>query len=73
MSGPSTPVISRFRTFYDGVGGFFPLSDSFQALSYESLHVDRSTFWLTATLAKPNLPCSPSASCRQPDRPKGIH
>jgi hypothetical protein len=46
----------RFRTFYDGVGGFFPLSDSFQALSYESLHVDRSTFWLTATLAKPNLP-----------------
>lgn len=46
----------RFRTFYDGVGGFFPLSDSFQALSSESLHVDRSTFWITATLAKPNLP-----------------
>jgi hypothetical protein len=46
----------RFRTFYDGVGGFFPLSDSFQALGSESLHVDRGSFWINATLAKPDLP-----------------
>jgi hypothetical protein len=45
-----------FRTFYDGVGGFFPLSDSFQTLSYEQLHVDRGSFWINATLAKPDLP-----------------
>jgi hypothetical protein len=46
----------RFRTFYDGVGGFFPLADSFQTLSPEQLHVDRGSFWFNATLAKPNLP-----------------
>lgn len=45
-----------FRTFYDGVGGFFPLSDSFQALGHQSLHVDRGSFWINATLAKPDLP-----------------
>lgn len=45
-----------FRTFYDGVGGFFPLSDTFEALSYEQLRVDRGSFWFNATLAKPNLP-----------------
>ena len=45
-----------FRTFYDGVGGFFPLSDSFQKLSYEQLHVDRGSFWINATLAKPDRP-----------------
>ena len=46
----------KFRTFYDGVGGFFPLADSFQALGNEHLHVDRGSFWITTTLAKPNLP-----------------
>jgi hypothetical protein len=46
----------RFRTFYDGVGGFFPMSDTFQVLSPESLHVDRGSFWATATLAKPGAP-----------------
>jgi hypothetical protein len=45
-----------FRTFYDGVGGFFPLSDSFQTLSHEQLHVDRGSFWINATLAKPDRP-----------------
>ena len=45
-----------FRTFYDGVGGFFPLADSFQAFSSERLHVDRGSFWVNATLAKPDLP-----------------
>jgi hypothetical protein len=46
----------RFRTFYDGVGGFFPLADQFQAFSPESLHVDRSTFWVDTKLARPNAP-----------------
>jgi len=46
----------RFRTFYDGVGGFFPLADQFQAFSPESLHVDRSTFWADLKLARPNAP-----------------
>ena len=45
-----------FRTFYDGVGGFFPLADKFQAMSPEQLHVDRGAFWLTATLALPDRP-----------------
>jgi len=45
-----------FRTFYDGVGGFFPLNDSFQKLSYEQLHVDRGSFWVSATLNKPDRP-----------------
>jgi len=46
----------QFRTFYDGVGGFFPLADTFQKLSYEQLHVDRGSFWFKATLAKPDRP-----------------
>jgi len=46
----------RFRTFYDGVGGFFPLADTFQAMSPQSLHVDRGAFWIEGKLAKPNCP-----------------
>jgi len=46
----------RFRTFYDGVGGFFPLADQFQAFDPESLHVDRSSFWATLKLAKDTGP-----------------
>jgi hypothetical protein len=46
----------RFRTFYDGVGGFFPLADKFQALSGQSLHVDRGSFWAEAKLARPDAP-----------------
>lgn len=46
----------RFRTFYDGVGGFFPQTDQFERLSPEQLHVDRSSFWANATLARPGKP-----------------
>jgi len=46
----------RFRTFYDGVGGFFPLADKFQVMGPESLHVDRSSFWVEAKLAMPDRP-----------------
>ncbi len=47
---------SRFRTFYDGVGGFFPLSDSFFRLDPEELHVDRSKAWIDFKLALPDRP-----------------
>jgi hypothetical protein len=47
---------SRFRTFYDGVGGFFPLSDSFYRLDPEELHVDRSKVWVNLKLALPDRP-----------------
>ena len=46
----------RYRIFYDGVGGFFPLADQFQRMSQEDLHVDRSSFWFNAKIAKENGP-----------------
>ena len=46
----------RFRTFYDGVGGFFPLNNRWSALAYPNLYVDRSKFWTQATIALPNKP-----------------
>ena len=47
---------SRFRTFYDGVGGFFPLANQFEALASQDLHVDRATTWIEAKLTKPGTP-----------------
>ena len=46
----------RFRTFYDGVGGFFPINKQFMALTNQDLHIDRAKFWATATLALPDAP-----------------
>ena len=46
----------RFRTFYDGIGGFFPLTDSFEKMGPEDLHVDRATFWIEGKLALPDRP-----------------
>ena len=45
-----------FRTFYDGVGGFFPTNANWQPLGNRDLHVDRSKAWIEATVALPNLP-----------------
>ena len=45
-----------FRTFYDGVGGFFPLNGNWQPLANRDLHVDRSKAWVEATIALPNAP-----------------
>ena len=45
-----------FRTFYDGIGGFFPQSNTFQKLGHEELHTDRGSFWFNVTLAKPDRP-----------------
>ncbi len=47
---------SRFRTFYDGVGGFFPLGGQFQTFYPELLHVDRGKFWVDLKLALPDRP-----------------
>jgi hypothetical protein len=46
----------RFRTFYDGVGGFFPGTDRLYRLTGEQLHVDRGSFWVGATYSKPDQP-----------------
>ncbi len=46
----------RFRTFYDGTGGFFPLSNQWMPLKTEDLHVDRAKFWVEAKLALPKAP-----------------
>lgn len=46
----------RFRTFYDGIGGFFPVNNSFRELSDPELHVDRGRFWATAKFARPDRP-----------------
>ncbi len=43
----------RFRTFYDGVSAFFPTNGQWNTLADQDLHVDRSKFWIEATLAKP--------------------
>lgn len=45
-----------FRTYYDGVGGFFPLNKYWSPLSPEDLHVDRNQFWAEAKIQLPNLP-----------------
>ena len=45
-----------FRTFYDGIGGFFPLNGNWQPLANRDLHLDRSKLWAEATLALPNAP-----------------
>ncbi len=46
----------RFRTFYDGVGGFFPLNRQWMPLTNQDLHVDRSKFWFEGNLALPDAP-----------------
>lgn len=46
----------RFRTFYDGVGGFFPLNKQWMPLKDSELATDRSKFWVEGTIALPNAP-----------------
>lgn len=46
----------RFRTFYDGVGGFFPLSKAWFPLNQQDLHVDRGQFWVEGRLALKGAP-----------------
>lgn len=46
----------RFRTFYDGTGGFFPLNNRWQELANPELHTDRAKFWVSAKIELPNAP-----------------
>lgn len=46
----------RFRTFYDGIGGFFPLNKAWMPLGTQELHTDRSNFWADVNIALPNRP-----------------
>jgi len=46
----------RFRTFYDGIGGFFPLNNLWLPLENRDLHVDRGRFWAEFKLNLPDMP-----------------
>ena len=46
----------RYRTFYDGIGGFFPLNNRWQQLAKPELHTDRAKFWAEAKIEVPNAP-----------------
>jgi hypothetical protein len=46
----------RFRTFYDGVGGFFPTNNAWMPLPQQDLHVDRAKFWVEGTINLPDKP-----------------
>ncbi|MCX6954800.1 MAG: hypothetical protein NTV51_21800 [Verrucomicrobia bacterium] len=46
----------RFRTFYDGAGGFFPLNNAWLPIYPRALFVDRGKFFVNATIAMPNAP-----------------
>ena len=46
----------RFRTFYDGVGGFFPLNNAWFPLNQQDLHTDRGQFWAEAKVNLPKMP-----------------
>ena len=46
----------RFRIFYDGIGGFFPINQTWRTLNPEDLHLDRGSFWAEAKFAGPQRP-----------------
>ena len=46
----------RFRTTYDGVGGFFPLNNAWFPLNKQDLHTDRGQFWAEAKINLPKMP-----------------
>ncbi len=45
-----------FRTFYDGIGGFFPRGNTWKPMGTEELHTDRAKFWADVNIALPNKP-----------------
>lgn len=46
----------RFRTFYDGAGGFFPLNNAWLPIYRRALYVDRGQFFIGGTIALPKAP-----------------
>jgi hypothetical protein len=47
---------SRYRIYYDAVGGFFPQTDLFEKSAPEAVYVNKAAFWAIAKLAKENCP-----------------
>jgi hypothetical protein len=45
-----------FRTFYNGIGGFFPKNGAWMPLSNQELHTDRASLWVDLKLAIPDKP-----------------
>jgi len=45
-----------FRTFYNGIGGFFPKNNAWMPLSNQELHTDRATLWADVKIAVPDKP-----------------
>lgn len=60
-AGSAEVGYTQFRTFYDGIGGFFPTKGVWKAMSDRMLHVDRSKFWVGAKI---NLPDKPVVSLK---------
>ena len=46
----------RVRTFYDGLGGFFPGNNNWIPLYSRALNLDRGKFFVNATIALPKAP-----------------
>jgi len=46
----------RYRTFYNGIGGFFPVNNRWMQLDNPELHTDRAKFWAEAHIELPNAP-----------------
>ncbi|HVS52861.1 MAG TPA: hypothetical protein VHD62_10955 [Opitutaceae bacterium] len=46
----------RTRTFYDGMGGFFPLNNAWLPIYPRALFVDRGRFFVDGTIALPKAP-----------------
>jgi hypothetical protein len=47
---------NRFRTFYDGAGGFFPNNNAWITLYPRERYVDRAKFFVNGTVALPQQP-----------------
>jgi hypothetical protein len=54
--GSVTGGYKRFRTFYDGTGGFFPTNNAWLPIYPRALYVDRGNAFLEATVALPKAP-----------------
>ncbi len=46
----------NFATYYDGIGGFFPLNSYWRPLTDELLHTDRGSIWADLKITLPNAP-----------------
>ena len=46
----------RFRTFDDGIGGFFPTNNAWMPVIQQNLYVDRAKLWAEGTINLPDKP-----------------